>query len=166
MLASALILTAALVAASIPPAFAASPTAAVPAPRFALPGRTAVPVALDSLHAKVVLVDFWASWCVPCRKSFPWLAGLHERYGAKGLSIVAINLDRERPDADGFLAKFPAPFAVAFDPAGRTARDYRVTGMPTTVLVGPDGTILARHVGFDPRHTKEIETLIAEACAR
>lgn len=92
------------------------------------------------------------------------MAALHERFAAKGLAIVAINLDKERPDAEAFLAKYPAPFPVAFDPAGRTAEAYRVTGMPTTVLVGADGTILARHLGFDPRHTHEIETLIAEAC--
>jgi thiol-disulfide isomerase/thioredoxin len=153
----------ALAATSICPAAPATPAAA---PRFVLPGRAAAPVALDSLRAKVVLVDFWASWCVPCRKSFPWMASLHDRYGAKGLSIVAINLDKERPDAESFLAKYPAPFTVAFDPAGKTAEAYGVRGMPTTVLVGPDGTILARHLGFDPRHTKELESLIEEACAR
>jgi thiol-disulfide isomerase/thioredoxin len=140
---------------------AATPTP--PAPRFALPGRSGETVALDSLDARVVLVDFWASWCVPCRKSFPWMNALREQYGAKGLAIVAINLDKDRAAADAFLAKNPAAFTVAFDPAGQTAEAYRVSGMPSTVLIGQDRTILVRHTGFDSKHAGEIEAAIEEA---
>jgi cytochrome c biogenesis protein CcmG/thiol:disulfide interchange protein DsbE len=136
------------------------------APHFALPGRSGATVALDSLHARVVLVDFWASWCVPCRKSFPWMNSLRERYGEKGLAIVAVNLDKERAPAEDFLKKNPASFTVAFDPAGRTATEYRVSGMPSTFLIGSDGAILIRHVGYDPKKTGEIEAAIQEALAR
>jgi cytochrome c biogenesis protein CcmG, thiol:disulfide interchange protein DsbE len=135
------------------------------APAFKLPGRDGT-VSSDSLRGKVVYVDFWASWCGPCRGSFPWLKSLHERYASKGLEIVAINLDKSRDDADGFLAQFPAPFKVAFDPAGTTAEAYHVAAMPTSYLIARDGTILSTHTGFDPKKTAALEALIQEACAR
>jgi cytochrome c biogenesis protein CcmG, thiol:disulfide interchange protein DsbE len=135
----------------------------VPAPGFALPTRTGT-VALDSLRGKVVLVDFWASWCEPCRRSFPWLASLHQRYSQHGLEIVAINLDKNRPAAEAFLRKFPAPFVVAFDPAGATAEAFRVSAMPSSYLIGPTGNILFSHEGFTPQDTSGIEARIKEAC--
>ncbi len=134
-----------------------------PAPAFVLPARTGT-VALDSLRGKVVLVDFWASWCGPCRSSFPWMAAMSERYGAKGLTIVAINLDKDRSLADAFLEKFPAPFTVAFDPSGRTAEAFGVAAMPTSFLVDRSGAVVYAHAGFDARKTGPLETLIAEAC--
>jgi cytochrome c biogenesis protein CcmG/thiol:disulfide interchange protein DsbE len=149
------------------PAFAQSaPTAspvAVTAPRFSLPGRTGT-VSLDSLRGRVVYVDFWASWCDPCRRSFPWLNALNERYSARGLTIVAVNLDKDRHAADAFLKKFPASFPVAFDPAGKTAEAYGVSAMPSSFLIGPTGTLLSSHSGFDPKKTGRIEDLIREAC--
>jgi len=135
------------------------------APAFSLPGRTGT-VSLDSLRGRVVYVDFWASWCDPCRRSFPWLNTLRERYAGRGLTIVAINLDKDRRAADAFLEKFPASFLVAYDPAGKTAEAYRVSAMPSSFLIGPTGTLLASHAGFDPRKTGEIEALIQEACPR
>lgn len=137
--------------------------AAVPA--FRLPGRGAE-VASDSLRGRVVVVDFWASWCEPCRKSFPWLALLQQKYGERGLTIVAINLDKQRAPADVFLARYPAPFVIAFDPAGKTAAAYKVGGMPTTVLLGRDGTFISRHVGFDPERAEKFEAQIEEALSR
>jgi DsbE subfamily thiol:disulfide oxidoreductase len=133
------------------------------APSFNLATRQGT-VALDSLRGKVVLVDFWASWCEPCKQSFPWLSAMHERYSAKGLIIVAVNLDKKRQAADKFLAKHAAPFLVAFDPSGKTAEAYKVAGMPSSYLVGPTGTILYSHIGFDPKKTEEFEALIEKAC--
>jgi thiol-disulfide isomerase/thioredoxin len=135
------------------------------APTFMLPTRTGT-VSLDSLRGRMVLVDFWASWCEPCRKSFPWLKSLHDRYGAHGLAIVAVDLDKDRDAADKFLAKYPAPFIVAFDPAGKTAEAFKVSAMPSSYLLGPTGEILHAHAGFDPRKTGTIETLIQENCPR
>ena len=149
------------------PAFAGpgppAPTASAPA--FSLPGRTGT-VSLDSLRGRVVYVDFWASWCDPCRRSFPWLNSLNERYAGKGLTIVAIDLDKDRRAADAFLEEFPASFLVAYDPAGRTAEAYRVSAMPSSFLIGPTGALLSSHAGFDPRKVDAIETSIQEACAR
>jgi len=133
------------------------------APRFDLPAR-AGSVSLDSLRGKVVLVDFWASWCGPCRASFPWLREMSDRYGPKGLAVVAIDLDKDRKAADAFLEEFPAPFTVAFDPAGRTAEAFGVRAMPTSFLVDRAGRVVYAHAGFDARKTGPLETLIAEAC--
>jgi len=113
-----------------------------------------------------VLVDFWASWCEPCRKSFPWMTQMNERYASKGLAIVAINLDKSRDAADAFLAEHPAPFEIAFDPAGDVAEAFRVRAMPTSFLVAPDGTVLRSHAGFDPHKAQALEASIREACAR
>jgi thiol-disulfide isomerase/thioredoxin len=135
------------------------------APTFRLPTRNGT-VSLDSLRGRVVLVDFWASWCEPCRKSFPWLRSMHERYGTQGLAIVAVDLDKDRDAADAFLARYPAPFIVAFDPAGKTAEAFKVSAMPSSFLLSPAGEILHAHAGFDPRKTGTVETLIKEACTR
>lgn len=135
------------------------------APGFSLPAIHGV-ANLDSLRGRVVLVDFWASWCAPCRGSFPWMASLNERLGPRGLTIVAINLDKERSLAERFLAEHPAPFTVGFDPEGHTAQSYGVRAMPTSFLVDRDGRILLTHAGFDPRKSSELEARIEEALAR
>jgi thiol-disulfide isomerase/thioredoxin len=132
------------------------------APAFTLPGLQGE-VTLGSLRGKAVLVDFWASWCGPCRQSFPWMNGLQKRYGDKGLAIVAVNLDKDRELASHFLAEVPAAFTVAFDPSGKTAESYRVKALPTTFLVSPDGKLLLTHTGFDAKHASEFEAQIAEA---
>ena len=132
---------------------------------FRLPGRQGE-VASDSLRGRVVVIDFWASWCEPCRKSFPWLGSLQKKYGGRGLTVVGINLDKKRSAADAFLARFDAPFPVAFDPAGRTAESYRVAAMPTTVVLDREGRVIRRHAGFDPARTAEFETFLEEVLAR
>jgi thiol-disulfide isomerase/thioredoxin len=132
-------------------------------PAFTLPTRDGT-VAGDSLRGHVVLVDFWASWCVPCRQSFPWLETMHERYSAKGLRIIAMNVDKTREAATEFLAHYPATFTVAFDPKGATAEAFHVKGMPSSFLVAPDGTVLHASTGFDAKTGKNLEALIQKAC--
>lgn len=135
------------------------------APSFALPTKSGN-VSLDSLRGKIVYVDFWASWCAPCRQSFPWMIKLYEQYSPKGLEIVAINLDKTQELADDFLSDFSPPFIVAFDPSGKTADAFNVPAMPSSYLLNKDGTILYSHAGFDPKKTGEIEALIKEACSK
>jgi len=135
------------------------------APSFTLPTENGT-VCLDSLRGQAVLVDFWASWCGPCKQSFPWMSSMHQAYGSKGLTIVAINVDKDRKLADAFLDQHPAPFTVAFDPSGKTAKAFKVWGMPSTYLVGPDGVILMSRAGFDPKKTGDVERLIQEACSK
>ena len=100
------------------------------------------------LKGKVVYLDFWASWCGPCRQSFPWMNELQRELGARGLVVVAVNVDHERSDANRFLASYPADFRVLFDPEGKLAERYKVGGMPTSFLIGRDGKIVAAHAGF------------------
>jgi cytochrome c biogenesis protein CcmG/thiol:disulfide interchange protein DsbE len=128
---------------------------------FELPTRTGT-VALDSLRTKVVLVDFWASWCGPCRQSFPWLSTMSERYGDNGLVVVAINLDKDRDLAQTFIRQFSPPFIVAFDPEGKTAEAFNVTAMPSSFLVSRSGRLVYSHAGFELRDADTIEQRIKE----
>lgn len=124
------------------------------------------PVSLESLRGKVVLIDFWASWCVPCRQSFPWLTTIAERYRSAGLVVVAINLDKRREAAATFLRELAPGFTVAFDPAGTTAEAYGVSTMPSSYLVDRRGRIVFSHAGFDVRDEVTIERRIEEAVAK
>jgi cytochrome c biogenesis protein CcmG/thiol:disulfide interchange protein DsbE len=134
------------------------------APSFTLPTRDSTVVG-DSLRGRVVLVDFWASWCGPCRRSFPWLESMHERYGSKGLTVVAVNLDKSRDAANAFLDKYPASFTIAFDPAGKTAESFHVVAMPSSFLIGRDGSVLHASTGFDTKSATTLEGLIKGACS-
>lgn len=148
-----------------------SPAAAEPAP----PATTrAVAPAIDlptddgrirpaDLAGKVVYVDFFASWCGPCKVSFPWLKAMHEQYAAKGLVIVAVDVDTDRAEATRFLTHYSPPFRVGYDPAGRTAEAFHVEGMPASFLISPAGTILYSHVGFDPKDAAKAEAQIKKA---
>lgn len=146
---------------SAPPLVHAAPPRA---PSFVLP-TTHGTVSADSLRGKVVLVDFWASWCGPCRQSFPWLQTMQDRYGTKGLQILAIDLDKTRDGAAQFLKQYPATFQVAFDPVGRTAEAFHVNSMPSSFLLAPDGTIVHVTRGFDTKTAAAVEALIKKACA-
>ena len=132
---------------------------------FELPTRSGT-VALDALRGKVVLVDFWASWCGPCRQSFPWLSTMSERYGAKGLVVVAINLDKRRALAETFLRELPPPFTVAFDPVGKTAEAFDVSTMPSSYLVNRAGRLVYSHAGFYLKDADAFEKHIQEEVSK
>jgi thiol-disulfide isomerase/thioredoxin len=117
-------------------------------------------VDLSRLEGKVVYLDFWASWCDPCRDSFPWMAELKQKYGTQGLEIIAVNLDKERQMADEFLKTMKINFIVAFDPSGETASKYELRGMPGSYLIGRDGNIHASHLGFKDKDKAKLETAI------
>lgn len=123
----------------------------------------APPPALEPVEGRVIWVDFWASWCVPCRRSFPWLNDMQSKYGPAGLQIIAVNLDKDRALADGFLAEVPARFALRFDPAGKLAGEFGVQAMPSSYLLDADGNVLERHLGFRSADTAEYERGIADA---
>jgi len=106
------------------------------------------PLDLASLRGKVILVDFWASWCEPCRHSFPWLNEMQAKYAARGLVVIGVNVDRERADAERFLHEVPAQFRIVYDPAGALATRYDLPGMPVSYVIGPNGEVAGRHVGF------------------
>jgi thiol-disulfide isomerase/thioredoxin len=156
----ALLLGWTLALAGIAPAMALD--AGQPAPEFNLGGLKG-PVASADLKGKVTYVDFWASWCGPCKQSFPWLNEMQAKYGAKGFQVIGINLDKKRADADKFLAETPATFSIAFDATGDTPKRFEIKGMPSSVLVGPDGKVIATHNGFREEERKELEERITRA---
>lgn len=148
-----------------PGAFAASKPHAAIAPDLNLPTKTGT-VSLHDLRGNVVLVDFWASWCVPCQQSFPWLASMEESYSSDGLVVVAINLDKDRDAANAFLRKYGAPFVVAYDPAGLSAEAFGVEAMPSSFVVSRTGEIVAAHAGFEPKSAKKFEDQIKEVLSK
>jgi thiol-disulfide isomerase/thioredoxin len=109
---------------------------------------TAEVLDLARYRGKVVLVDFWASWCEPCRHSFPWLNTMQSKYADRGLVVIGVNVDRDRADADRFLHDVPASFQIVYDPEGTLAARYDLPCMPVSYVIGPQGDIVARHIGF------------------
>jgi cytochrome c biogenesis protein CcmG/thiol:disulfide interchange protein DsbE len=108
------------------------------------------PLDLDGFRGRVVYLDFWASWCAPCRQSFPWMQAMKDAYEHQGLAVVAVNLDRNRGDADAFLAQFHPNFDVRFDPQGKAAAGFKIHGMPTSVIIDRHGVVRFTHIGFRP----------------
>ena len=133
------------------------------APSFDLPAELSSTVSLAQLKGKVVYLDFWASWCGPCRQSFPWMNEMHSKYGGKGLVIVAINVDATTADAKKFLGETPAKFEIAYDAKGLTPKAFGIKGMPTSYLIDRTGKILSTHAGFNPAKKSEIETALKHA---
>jgi thiol-disulfide isomerase/thioredoxin len=127
--------------------------------------QAAVPEALEPIEGKVVWVDFWASWCAPCRRSFPWMNSMHRKYGPQGLQIIGVNVDKERRLADEFLEESPAEFELRFDPAGELAEQFDVQAMPSSYLLDASGNVLERHFGFKLADAEEYERAIRAALA-
>jgi len=137
------------------------PALAAKAPNFQLPGdHLKRPVALKRYRNKVVYVDFWASWCTPCKQSFPWMNEMQERYGSQGFKIIAISLDEDRKDAENFLKKVKANFIIAYDPSGETAEKYKLDVMPTSYIIDRRGKIAHIHKGFKISEKAGVEAII------
>lgn len=133
------------------------------APPFNLASAEGVIMGPHQWRGQVVYLDFWASWCGPCRQSFPWMGDLHRRYGPQGLTVVGVNLDTRLADAQAFLKSVPAPFPIVYDAAGKTPRAYAIKAMPTSVLIGRDGRVRQIHAGFRPSDTAALEAAITQA---
>lgn len=132
------------------------------APLFDLVGSPKQ-VRLVDLKGQVVYVDFWASWCGPCKQSFPWMNEMQAKYAGRGFTVVGINVDQKREDAEKFLASVPATFNIAYDTTGKVAEIYQPKGMPTSFLIGADGKIRAVHIGFKDGNREELEREIQTA---
>lgn len=123
--------------------------------------------ALD-LHAyrgKVVYLDFWASWCTPCRRSFPWLDGLVRQFGKQDLVIIGVNMDQSKELANKFLDDTPALFPIIYDPQGAIATTFKIVGMPSAVLIDRSGQVRFQHVGFSDSTKDEYDTHVRELLA-
>jgi len=120
-----------------------------PAPSFSLPNLvTGKSMGLSHYKGRVVYLDFWASWCGPCRESLPQLNTLRNELKRKGFEVVAVNLDENTEDAKAFLKQFPVDYPILLDPEGRVPGKYELPGMPTSFLIDKRGNIASVHVGF------------------
>ncbi len=118
---------------------------------------------LSEYRDKVVVIDFWASWCVPCRRSFPWMNQMQEKYADSGLIIIGINMDTEESAIDAFLRDYPVSFRIVRDPNGDIARSFDVVAMPSSYVFGKDGSLIAMHLGFKVKKQREYESILLTA---
>lgn len=126
------------------------------------PPDTGGPLDLAPWRGKVVLLDFWASWCGPCRESFPWMQEMAGKYRDQGLVVVTVNLDQERQAADAFLGGRQLDFVFLYDPEGIIAATHDIQAMPTSILFRRDGSEALRHSGFRQEEIAEYERHIRE----
>lgn len=119
---------------------------------------------ISSHKGKVIYLDFWASWCGPCRKSFPWMNGMQKKYQQQGLIIISVNVDNNKALADEFLAEVPANFNVFYDPKGNVAKKFKLKGMPSSYIIDRSGKMISTHVGFTDskkiKYEEELKTLL------
>jgi cytochrome c biogenesis protein CcmG/thiol:disulfide interchange protein DsbE len=120
-------------------------------------------LSLADYRGSVVYLDFWASWCGPCRESFPFMNELQRDLAGKGLRIIAISVDKTAAEARRFLDRYPAQFTVALDTAAACPTAYRLEGMPSSFVIDRTGTVRAVHAGFRDKDRSEIRRQLQEA---
>ncbi len=115
---------------------------------------------LSDYKGDVLYVDFWATWCPPCRKSFPWMEEMQQRYSDLGFKVVAVSLDVKRGVIDQFLGDMKTSFIIAHDKTGDSASQFKVQGMPTSFLIDRKGNIHLMHQGFKSSDKSKLEAEI------
>lgn len=143
----------------------AASAARAPMDNQALPKINGGELALNDLRGQVVLLDFWASWCGPCRESFPWMNTIQQRYGDDGLVIIGVNLDQDTEAARAFLQAVPADFTVLVDAQAQWPEAYGLIGMPSSYLIDRQGRIRATHTGFHSNRVANYEASIQQLLA-
>lgn len=137
-----------------------------PAPDFTLKSNTGKNLKLSEQVGNVLLINFWASWCGPCRQEMPLLETLHKKYEDLGFSIIAINVDENTALADKFLASVDVSYPILYDNTAQVSQQYNVQAMPTTFIVDRDGKVRFLHKGFKPgyekKYEKEVKKLVRE----
>lgn len=129
-------------------------------PDFALLTLDHKSVKLSEYTGKVILLDFWASWCGPCRESLPWMQAMQEKYGARGFQVVTINVDENSKDAAELLKELGVSVLALMDPSGRIPEMYDLQSMPSSFLIGRDGKISLVHSGFTSSDREPLEHAI------
>jgi peroxiredoxin len=136
------------------------------APAFQLPAAAGNPVGLNDLKGQVVLINFWASWCGPCRQEMPLLEQMYRKYKAAGFTLLGVNVEPKSADAVGFLKTTPVSFPILFDTESKVSTLYEVSGMPSTVIVDRKGKVRYIHHGYKPgdesEYMDQIRTLMRE----
>ena len=151
------------------PALAASVDtlrAGAPAPAFQLASNSGKTVNLDSLKGQIVLVNFWASWCGPCRKEMPILEQLNRQFHNKGVTLIGVNVEPDSAAAADWLKATPVSFPILFDTDSKVSKLYQVEGMPNTVILDRKGNVRYIHRGYQPgaenEYLDQIRALIRE----
>lgn len=121
---------------------------------------------LTDYRGQLVYLDFWASWCPPCRTSIPWLNRMQAKYRDQGLVVIGINNDDDADELHNFLQQVPVHFKLVADPQRVLAKRYRTTGLPYSLLIAPDGRILGTHHGFAEAQQPQLENVITRALHR
>ena len=158
---------AALLAALVALAWPAGATdGSLPAPEFTLTNRAGGQLSLSGLRGQVVMINFWASWCGPCRQEFPALDEMYRKYKPMGFTMVGINVESEKADAERFLGARPVSFPILFDPDNSVSGSYGVSAMPTTVLVDRQGRLRWQHRAYKPgdeaKYIEQIRAMLRE----
>ena len=139
----------ALAAAFVLPAFAT--TSAAPAPAFKLSARGGKTIDLSQFKGQVVMINFWATWCGPCRQEMPLLEDIYKKYKPMGFTMLGVNVEPDSKSAEDWLAKQkPVTFPIAFDVDSKVSKLYKVAGMPSTVFVDRKGNVRIMHKGYKP----------------
>src|SRR5580692_8414591 len=137
-----------------------------PAPGFTLPARGGSTIDLSQFKGQVVMINFWASWCGPCRQEMPLLEGMYKKYQPLGFTLIGVNVEPDQKDAESFLKQTPVTFPVLFDAKSKVSGLYNVQGMPTTVFIDRKGKVRLVHESYKPGdenlYLDQIRTLIRE----
>ena len=137
-----------------------------PAANFTLKSGAGENIRLSEYRGQVVLINFWASWCGPCRQEMPHLDAIHRKYGPMGFTVFGVNVEQDRSMADKVLRDIPVSFPILFDDNNHVSELYGVDAMPATVLVDRNGEIRYMHRGYKPgyelEYEKQVKTLIRE----
>lgn len=137
-----------------------------PAPDFTLKSNSGKNIRLSDLRGQVVMINFWASWCGPCRQEMPILDDLYKRYSKLGFTLIGVNVEQDSSKANAYLKDIPVSFPILYDTANQTSKLYNVNAMPTTVMVDRNGNMRFIHHGYKPGYEndykKQIKALIRE----
>jgi peroxiredoxin len=146
------------------PALAGSVDA--PAPSFSLAARGGQEVSLAQYKGQVVMLNFWASWCGPCRQEMPLLESIYKKYNKMGFTLLGVNVEPDSQAANEWLKQTPVSFPILYDKDSKVSKLYDVAGMPSTVIIDRGGRLRMLHRGYKPGDENEyldsIRTLIRE----
>lgn len=136
------------------------------APNFTLKSNTGKNIKLSELRGQVILLNFWASWCGPCRQEMPLLEKLQRRYSALGFTVLGVNVEEDPRKAKTLLKDISVSFPILFDTRNKVSKQYKVSAMPSTVMIDRDGNMRYLHKGYKPgdeaQYKKWVKQLIRE----